>query len=445
MRRLRILALAALIAGPAVAGPRLTAVAVAPTADGQQVTLSFSEAFEAPSAFAMDAPQRLVIDLPGVTTDGRSIAGQGGVSKVRSAQFRETAARVVIDLATPMAPGGVSVDGNALVIQLRDGDAAMFARYLKRGRQALPGGATPTTVAAVALPVATPKIAVAETPKPSAPKPEPVKVIAAAPSPTPVRAEPKFVVAPPVEVAAVAPRRVVKPVRDGYRPVVVIDAGHGGHDVGAPSVLTGRYEKEVTLAVAKAIRRELEDSGQFKVVLTRDDDRFIPLPDRVRIARAAKASLFISVHADSAPSAEARGATVYTLSEVASDREAARLAAKENRAGMIGGYNVAAESADVASVLFDLTQRETMNTSADFATKLQREMGDEVHFRSNAHRFAGFVVLKAADTPSVLLETGYMSNEEDSKFLFSESGQRLIARGVRQAVEAHFKPRIASR
>jgi N-acetylmuramoyl-L-alanine amidase len=432
---------AGLLAAPAWAGPRVTGIAVDAVGPAQRVTISLSEPATGVSLFAMDAPQRLVVDLPGAETTAQTVAGTAAVAKVRAAQFRADAARIVIDLAAPVSASDLAATGNTLSVTLRPADAPAFKRVLARGRQSFPA---PLAAVAAVLPqtpfVPSPVVAKAA--------PEPVRVATATPTPTPVRAEPKFVVTPPPVEAApppAAPKRIVRPQISGYRPVVVIDAGHGGHDVGAPSVITGRYEKEVTLAVAKAIRRELEDSGQFKVVLTRDDDRFIPLSDRVRIARAAKADLFISVHADSAPSAEARGATVYTLSEVASDREAARLAAKENRAGMIGGYNIAAESADVASVLFDLTQRETMNTSADFATKLQREMGDEVHFRSHAHRFAGFVVLKAPDTPSVLLETGYMSNEEDSKFLFSEDGQRRVARGVRQAVEAHFKPRIAAR
>ncbi|MCA3255003.1 MAG: N-acetylmuramoyl-L-alanine amidase, partial [Alphaproteobacteria bacterium] len=245
--------------------------------------------------------------------------------------------------------------------------------------------------------------------------------------------------------AATPTKRVARPARAGFRPLVVIDAGHGGHDVGAISVYEGRFEKDATLAIARAISRELESTGRYRVLLTRSDDRFIPLPERVRIAQAARANLFISIHADSAQHAEARGASVYTLSEVASDREAARLAAKENKAGMLGSFRLAADSADVADVLFSLAQRETMNVSAEFATTLQREMEPEVDFRSHAHRFAGFAVLKAADVPSVLLETGFMSNLEDSKFLFSESGQKTIARGVRDAVEAHFERRIASR
>jgi N-acetylmuramoyl-L-alanine amidase len=142
---------------------------------------------------------------------------------------------------------------------------------------------------------------------------------------------------------------------------------------------------------------------------------------------------------------EARGATIYTLSEVASDREAARMAARENRSDFLLAGMSFAGSADVADILFDLTQRETMNASAEFANVMQREMQPYVRFKSNAHRFAGFRVLKAPDMPSVLLETGYLSNLEDSKFVFSEAGQKAIAKGVAKAVDAHLNRRIASR
>ncbi len=208
--------------------------------------------------------------------------------------------------------------------------------------------------------------------------------------------------------------------------------------------MDGRYEKDLTLAIAKEIKKELDDSGRVHAILTRSDDRFLPLRQRFEIARRNQAQLFISIHADSAPGSGARGATVYTLSETASDAEAARLAAKENQSDIIAGVDLSAAS-EVSDILIDLAQRETMNTSAEFAAVLQRELGDDVKLRSRFHRFAGFVVLKAPDVPSVLLETGYVSNREDSKFLFSKEGQRKIAKDVRSAIEAHFLRRLAQR
>jgi N-acetylmuramoyl-L-alanine amidase len=227
-------------------------------------------------------------------------------------------------------------------------------------------------------------------------------------------------------------------------PLVVIDAGHGGHDPGAISPHSGKREKDITLALAKAIRDDLVASGRVRVALTRSDDRFLVLEERFGIARRMKADLFISVHADAAENEGASGASVYTLSEVASDREAARLAARENKANIINGVDLGAHSSDVSSILIDLTQRETMNVASDFARLLQREAADDVKFRTTAHRFASFVVLKAPDTPSVLFETGFISNKDDAEFLASSAGQRRVARGVRDAVQIHFARQIAA-
>ena len=240
-----------------------------------------------------------------------------------------------------------------------------------------------------------------------------------------------------------APPPAISGARGSNRPLVVIDAGHGGHDPGAPGIDGKHREKEATLQIARAIRDELRASGRVRVALTRDDDRFLILGERREIARRLKADLFISIHADSAPNAAARGATIYTLSEVASDRVAAQLAARENRADILNGVNLGGETSEVSSILLDLAQRETMNVSASFAALLQREMSPKVPFRTEFHRFAGLVVLKAPDVPSVLLETGYMSNEDDEAALFSKTYQRDIAVGVRRAVETHFARRMA--
>lgn len=243
---------------------------------------------------------------------------------------------------------------------------------------------------------------------------------------------------------AVALPRVEGPANEKL-PLVVIDAGHGGHDPGAISPHGGAREKDITLALARAIRDDLVASGRVRVALTRADDRFLVLEERYGIARRLRADLFISVHADAAENQEANGASIYTLSEVASDREAARLAARENKANIINGVDLGAHSSDVSSILLDLTQRETMNVSSDFARLLQREASDEVAFRTTAHRFASLIVLKAPDVPSVLFETGYISNKDDAEFLASAAGRKKIARGVREAVQVHFARRIADR
>lgn len=230
------------------------------------------------------------------------------------------------------------------------------------------------------------------------------------------------------------------------RPLVVIDAGHGGQDSGAVSTITGVREKDVNLAVARAIRDALVRSGRVRVAMTRDDDRFVPLPGRVAVARRLRANLFVAVHADSAPNPQANGATIYTLSEVASDVEAARLAAAENRRDGAADVDLGASDPGVRAILADLTQRETMAVSADFAGLLQREAaGRGVTFRQKYHRFANFVVLKASDTAAVLLESGYLTNAGDTQFLSSPQGRARIAAGMARAIETHFARQRAQR
>jgi N-acetylmuramoyl-L-alanine amidase len=229
------------------------------------------------------------------------------------------------------------------------------------------------------------------------------------------------------------------------RPLVVIDPGHGGHDPGAISPESGEREKDVTLAIAKAIRDDLIKSGRVRVALTREDDRFLILGERSAIARSIGANLFISIHADSAANTEAGGATIYTLSEVASDREAQLLAQRENKADIIKGINLGRENLQVASILLDLAQRETMDTSAQFARLLKREAASLIPFRPEYHRMAGFVVLKAPDTPSVLLEVGYLSSSADMERLISDKGRQDIARAVRRAIEIQLARQSARR
>ena len=232
---------------------------------------------------------------------------------------------------------------------------------------------------------------------------------------------------------------------DDSRPLVVIDAGHGGHDPGAVAPDGSHQEKDLTLRLALAIRDELIASGRVRVALTREDDRFLVLQERYGIARRLGADLFISIHCDSAGNTGASGATVYTLSEVASDREAARLAARENRADIIAGVDLGGQSQEISSILIDLTQRETMNVSARFAGLLGREAAPLIPTRSSFHRMASLVVLKAPDMPSVLFETGFISNAGDARFLASRDGQQRVAQSVRRAVEIHFASRYAAR
>lgn len=235
------------------------------------------------------------------------------------------------------------------------------------------------------------------------------------------------------------PRRLPPPDVRGPpgRPLVVVDAGHGGADPGAVGP-DGRREKDLTLAVARAIRDGLAASGRVRVALTRDDDRFLPLRERYGVARRLRADLFVSVHCDAAAQPDAAGASAYTLSEVASDKEAARLAARENKADVIAGVDLREAPGDVRGVLIDLAQRETTHRSAAFARLLGREAAPLMPVRPNFHRAASLMVLRAPDMPSVLFEAGYVSNPADAAFLGSPEGRARVAEGVRRAVEIYF-------
>ena len=221
------------------------------------------------------------------------------------------------------------------------------------------------------------------------------------------------------------------------QPLVVIDAGHGGVDPGAIGP-TNLREKDVTLKVATAIRDELLANGRVRVAMTRHTDRYLTLRDRYSIARRLRGDLFISVHCDSATSSELSGATAYTWSEVASDKLAARVAARENKADVISGVNLGDPSGDESSILVDMAQRKTVNDAANFARMLGREAKPLMPIRPNFHRMAKLNILKAPDIPSVMFELGYFTNGADTSFMESADGRRRIAEAVVRAVDVYF-------
>lgn len=231
-----------------------------------------------------------------------------------------------------------------------------------------------------------------------------------------------------------------KPVLDalGHKPVIVLDAGHGGRDPGAVGI-NGTQEKDITLKMARELKALLEATGRYKVVLTRDTDVLLALRERIEVARAAGADLFISLHADHISKTALRGASVYTLSENASDAEAASLAARENKEDLIAGVNLSSQNPMVTSILIDLAQRETKNLSARFASLLTDELAEHTQMVFNSHRFAGFVVLKAPDVPSVLVELGYLSNADDEEALASKRHRRALGKAMRKAVDRFFE------
>lgn len=228
------------------------------------------------------------------------------------------------------------------------------------------------------------------------------------------------------------------------RPLIVIDPGHGGLDTGTVAQ-SGEAEKAIVLEFAQQLRDKIEQGGKYRVMLTRNDDRFISLADRVRFARSGQAALFVSIHADALETRDddTRGATVYTLSETASDSEAARLAEAENRADVIAGVDLAAEPEDVADILIDLAQRETKTFSHQFARTLVGELRGAARLHKNPLRSAGFRVLRAPDVPSVLVELGYVSSKSDLKLLTSESWRSRATESIARAVDRFFMTRLA--
>jgi N-acetylmuramoyl-L-alanine amidase len=391
---------------PICASPAMGGTVQKISAQDGAVIVQFDGVVDRADVFTLAAPDRIAIDVSGATAGQSAFAG-GSVQNIRQRQFSAETARIVLDLAEPavVTNGNISADGKSLRLSLRPVPLTEFSGTIARGKtQIIP--------------------------------------------PAAFRADPpkrRYEVTAPIRVNVGKGLPVVSGPADDSLPLVVIDAGHGGHDPGAISPHGGQLEKDVTLAIAKSVRNEILKSGRVRVALTRDTDKFIVLQDRFQLARKLRADLFISIHADSAESPEATGGTVYTLSEVASDREAQRLAARENKANIINGVNLGGADANVSSILIDLTQRETMNVSADFAKLLFREAAPNMRIRGNSHRFASFIVLKAPDTPSALFETGYLSNEADVTFLASQSGQGKVARALANAIQVHFARRIALR
>ncbi|HZS65290.1 MAG TPA: N-acetylmuramoyl-L-alanine amidase [Xanthobacteraceae bacterium] len=228
------------------------------------------------------------------------------------------------------------------------------------------------------------------------------------------------------------------------RPLIVLDPGHGGIDNGthAPS---GENEKDIVLDFALMLRDKLERLGKYRVAMTRSDDTYVPLADRAKIAHERHAALFISVHADALRRSEgdAQGATVYTLSEHASDAEAARLADAENKADIIAGLDLSQEPDDVSKILIDLAQRETKTFSQQFAHTLVGGMKNVARMHKNPLKSAGFIVLKGADVPSVLIELGYVTNRDDLKQLMSEAWRSRTTEAIADAVDTYFSTRLA--
>lgn len=387
--------------------------------DNTRIVLELTHKIEF-SVFTLGDPDRVVVDLPEVAwRPGKALPASIGVlDKLRYGVFKPGQSRIVIDLARPariLSAVGVEGDGaHGFRVMIDLGPATREAMLMQAQR--------PVTGALAPAPPELPKLQ----------QPEAKLQQAEARLP---QAEAKIVpAAAPAMVPFDLPRR--KPIRQSKR-VIVLDPGHGGVDPGTAGP-TGIVEKHLTLSVARAVRERLEATGLFRVVMTRDRDVFIPLRDRLAIAKDAGAHLFVSLHADATDNRRTRGASVYTLSEKASDQEAEAFAEKENKADLIGGVDLSQELPEVTNILIDLAQREAMNQSALFATRLVNEMGREARLLRNTHRFAGFAVLRSPDTPAVLVEIGFLSNPEDEALLNRESHRSRIANAVVRSIEGYF-------
>jgi len=395
--RLSLLLFVLFLAGPATAAPARPSVTDI-RLDEQGLTTSVVLDLSAPveyRLFTLANPYRIVLDFPQLdfkVGPNRAPGGVGVISALRWGLFTPGTSRLVFDVGGPVGVSRIERLPAAgplparLAIDLAPVTAAQFDKTMKAGpvvSSALMAAAIPTPAPPPALPA-----------QPSRPK-------------------------------------------ANAKPIIVIDAGHGGIDPGTIGA-SGTLEKNITLATARQLRRQLEASGHYKVVMTRDSDVYVPLRDRIAIARAAHGDMFISLHADAYDAATLRGASIYTLSEDASDAEAAALAAKENKSDVIAGVDLSQESSTVSSILIDLAQRETKNRSVQFAGLLVGALKNDTQVLRNAHRFAGFVVLKAPDIPSVLIELGYLSSKADEGLLTTAAHRSKIAKDILQAVDGYF-------
>lgn len=392
MIRVLLLALCLSLASTAAtAQPKVSDVRIGEHPDKTRFVMELSEAPRY-RIFTLPDPFRVVIDLPelrwapGQGEGDRIVDRKGGlIGAMRFGLFAPGTSRVVLDLRAPA--------------------------QVKRVFVLPPKGDFPYRLVIDVVPV------------------NRTSFLAARPGPV--------VSDPPLDPTATAVVVPPKPKAD-ERPTIVIDPGHGGVDPGSRS-LTGVDEKKIALVYARELKRKLEAGGRYRVVLTRDKDIFIRLRDRIGFAERMEGDLFVSLHANNHDSSKIRGASVYTLSEKASDAEAAALAAKENKADIIAGINLGDQTEVVSKILIDLAQRETMNLSKQFANGLVGELGKVTKLLGNAHRSAGFAVLKSATVPSILIEIGYLSNKTEERKLRSKKHRISISRAIGAAIEAYFE------
>ena len=386
--RLAFLVATVCLVQQAAAGPQVTDVRIGVYPGKTRVVLDVSATVDF-RTFTLPKPYRVVIDMSEVTWSPRmrNPTRGGLITGMRFGLFKPGLSRVVLDSAGPVkitkafmvkpAPGRPY----RVVLDIsRDSETAFMTAYKQSGE----------------------------------------------------RVGPRVKRLPPP-----GPPQVKSSSKKDEKAVIMIDPGHGGVDPGAIS-RSGVWEKHIVLAFSKELRRQLLATGKFDVRMTRNRDVFIRLRERIARAKHVGADLFLSIHADSIRNRKVRGASVYTLSERASDKEADELAQKENKSDLIAGVDLEYQSNEVVNILIDLAQRETMNESAVFARKLVTELAKVRRMLRNTHRFAGFAVLKAPDIPSVLIELGYLSNRTDERMLRDAKQRRRMATAMTRAIRLYF-------
>ena len=373
-------------------GAAITGVRVGEHPDATRFVVDLTSAVTY-RVYTLADPDRVVIDLPVVEwrVQPHAAAFKGGlITGLRSGQVGEDTWRIILDVAAPVS--------------------------IKREFALPPQGDHPHRLVI--------DLAAAE---------EASADLAALEEGSAHRAEPERVNGRDARLPAKRP----DPPRSRTQRTVVLDPGHGGADPGTISA-GGIFEKNLTLAVGLELRRRLLATGRYRVVMTRETDEFVKLRDRVARARHAGGDLFLSLHADSIGNPRLRGASVYTLSETASDDEAGALAERENRADIIAGVDLSGESDVVSGILIDLAQRETMNLSAEFANQLISELSDASIMLKRSRRYAGFAVLKAPDMPAVLVELGYLSNPRDERMLAAPKQRAPLVEALSRGIDAFF-------
>ena len=361
--------------------------------------------------FTLSTPYRVVIDLPAFswTAGNNANYDEAYITAIRQGKLKGGISRIVFDLNTPVAIQSAFFlpknqdRPNRLVIDYKPVDAVTF-----EAKKANVHGTLKTE--------------------------DYIKAANTTPEKTIIR---DGVPLPPPN--SMRPSNSDKKITRNEKRIIIIDPGHGGTDPGAIGH-NKIYEKHVVLSIAKELKRDLESTGRYRAILTRDRDVFIKLKDRVHFARDNNGDLFVSLHADSIKKSSVRGTSIYTISKKSSDAQTAALAKKENQADLMGGVGLAVEDQQVAYILGDFLMTETMNQSKFFANTLVEKLKTSgIRILDNPHRYAGFAVLKAPDIPSVLIETGFMSNRSEAELLRKRHHQQKIARAIRMGIDAYFE------